>query len=194
MLADLGAAIVVFVATHVDEIVLLAVLFGSGLRARAVVAGQFIGIGVLTAASVAAAYAAVSVPDAWIRWIGVVPLVIGLYLFVQLWRKRWQVEDDDADDLQAQQRIEGRLHSQVLAVAAVTIANGGDNLSVYIPVFANDPGVVPLYVVVFAVLTVPWCWLGYALVKHPAGAALMKRYGRIILPVVLVAIGLLILL
>jgi hypothetical protein len=39
MLADVGAAIVAFVATNVDEIVLLAVLFGSGLKARAVVAG-----------------------------------------------------------------------------------------------------------------------------------------------------------
>jgi cadmium resistance protein CadD (predicted permease) len=124
-LADVGAAIAIFAVTNVDEIVLLAVLFGSGLKARAVVAGQFIGIGVLTAASVAAAYAAATVPDAWIRGLGIVPLLMGLYLLVQLWRRRGPGDDD----LQAERRLEGRLHSQVLAVAAVAIANGGDNLS-----------------------------------------------------------------
>jgi cadmium resistance protein CadD (predicted permease) len=192
MLADLGTAIVVFVSTNVDDIVLLAAFFGGAIQARAVVAGQFIGMGVLTGASVAAAYAAVTVPDEWLRWLGVIPLIMGLYLLVQWWRRRGQPTPED-DDLQAEKRIEGRLHSQVLAVAAVTLANGGDNLSVYIPVFANDLAAVPSYVVVFAILTAVWCWLGYAFVRHPAGAAVMQRYGHLVLPFVLIAIGILIL-
>jgi cadmium resistance protein CadD (predicted permease) len=189
MLAELGRAIVIFVSTNVDDILLLAALFAAHLKARAIVAGQFIGMGVLTAASVAAAYAAAGVPAELIRWLGVVPLAMGLYLLVQLWRHRGQSGEDDDDDLQAERRIEGRLHSQVLAVAAVTLANGGDNLSVYIPVFANDLDTVPLYAVTFAVLTALWCWLGHAFVRHPSGGALMRRYGNIILPVVLIAIG-----
>jgi cadmium resistance protein CadD (predicted permease) len=191
MLARLGTAIAVFVATNIDDIVLLAALFGSTLRARAVVAGQLAGIALLTIVSVAAAYAAATVPEEWIRWLGLVPLIMGLWMFLQLWRKRGATDDDD--DLEAEKRIEGKLHSQVLAVAAITLANGGDNLSVYIPVFANDLAAVPLFVIVFAVLTVVWCWLGYAFLKHPAGAAVMRRYGHFILPGVLVAIGLLIL-
>jgi cadmium resistance protein CadD (predicted permease) len=163
MLADLGTAIVVFVSTNVDDIVLLAAFFGGAIQARAVVAGQFIGMGVLTGASVAVAYAAVTVPDEWLRWLGVIPLIMGLYLLVQWWRRRGQPTPED-DDLQAEKRIEGRLHSQVLAVAAVTLANGGDNLSVYIPVFANDLAAGSSYVAVFAILTAVWCWLGYAFV------------------------------
>jgi cadmium resistance protein CadD (predicted permease) len=188
MLADLGTAIVVFVATNVDDILLLAALFGGALMARAVVAGQFVGIAVLTAVSVGAAYAATAVPAQWIRWLGLLPIGLGVWLLVQLWRKRGQGDDDD-DEVIKERAFEARLHSQVLAVAAITIANGGDNLSVYIPLFARDVSVLPLYIGVFTVLTGAWCWLGYALVKNPLGGAVMARWGHILLPFVLIAIG-----
>src|SRR4051794_10840355 len=191
MLADLGAAIVVFVATNVDDILLLAALFGSALRTRAVVAGQFIGMAVLTAVSVGAAYAATTVPGDWIRWLGLLPIALRLWLLLRLWQQRRSPDDDDDDDdddVAAERNLEARLHSQALAVAAITIANGGDNLGVYIPLFARDVSVLPLYIVVFTVLTGAWCWLGWALVKNPVGGAVMKRWGHIILPFVLIAI------
>lgn len=187
MLADLGTAIVVFVATNVDDIVLLAALFGGPLMARAVVAGQFVGIAVLTAVSVGAAYAATTIPAQWIRWLGLLPIGLGLWLLAQLWRKRGLPDDDD--DIVKERAFEARLPSQVLAVAAITIANGGDNLSVYIPLFAKDVSVLPLYIGVFTVLTGVWCWLGYALVRNPVGGAVMARWGHILLPFVLIAIG-----
>ena len=185
MLADLGTAIVVFVATNVDDILLLAALFAGALMARAVVAGQFIGIAVLTAVSVGAAYAAAAVPGDWIRWLGLLPIALGAWLLVQLARGK----DDDDDDLSAERGFESKLHSQILAVAAITIANGGDNLSVYIPLFAKDVSVLPLYIGVFTVLTGVWCWLGYILVKNPVVGTVMAKWGHILLPVVLIAIG-----
>jgi cadmium resistance protein CadD (predicted permease) len=188
MLKDLGTAIVVFVATNVDDILLLAALFGSALMARAVVVGQFIGIAVLTAVSVGAAYAATAVPAEWIRWLGLLPLALGVWLLIQLWRRRAPRDDGD-DDVVKERKFEARLHSQVLAVAAITVANGGDNLGVYIPLFAKDVSVLPLYIGVFTVLTAVWCWLGYVLVKNPVGAAVMARWGHILLPFVLIAIG-----
>jgi cadmium resistance protein CadD (predicted permease) len=190
MLAELGTAIVVFVATNIDDILLLAALFGGALRARAVVAGQFIGIAVLTAVSAGAARAAVVVPPRWIDWLGLLPIAIGSWLLVQLWRNRGRGDDGDHDhDVMAERSFETRLRSQVLGVTAITIANGGDNLSVYIPLFADDPSIVLLYSAVFTVLTAVWCWLGYVLVKNPAGGALMERWGHVVLPMVLIAIG-----
>jgi cadmium resistance protein CadD (predicted permease) len=53
-----------------------------------------------------------------------------------------------------------------LEVAAVTFANGGDNIGVYVPVFATA-GV--------------------------DGISVLSRWGHILLPLVLIAIGLLIL-
>jgi len=189
MLADLGTAIVVFVVTNVDDILLLVALFGGALAARAVVAGQFIGIAVLTAVSVGAAYAATTVPARWIDWLGLLPIGLGVWMLVQLWRKRGRAHADPDDDLAAENKFEAKLHSQVLGVAAITIANGGDNLSVYIPLFANDVSAITLYIGVFTVLTALWCWLGHALVKNPVGGAVMERWGHILLPFVLIAIG-----
>jgi cadmium resistance protein CadD (predicted permease) len=194
MLADLGTAFIVFVATNVDDILLLAALFGGALAARAVVAGQFVGMAVLTAVSVGAAYAATTVPAHWIDWLGLLPIALGLWLLFELWRERGKGGSDHDEDVATENRFAARLHSQVLGVAAITIANGGDNLGVYIPLFADDVSVIPLYIGVFTVLTAVWCWLGHALVNNRVGAAVMERWGHILLPFVLVAIGIHILL
>lgn len=185
-LSTLLAAAVVFATTNIDDIVLLAAFFGdSRIRRTAVVIGQFLGIGALTAASAVAGYLALAVPPGWIALLGLVPLGLGIQKLLQL-RK----PDNDVDTpLLAERKAETRLHSQVLAVAAVTIANGGDNLGVYVPLFARDASIIPVYAVVFTLLTAVWCLLGYAMVKHPAGAAVMRRWGHLVLPIVLIAIG-----
>ena len=189
--SHLWTSAVVFAATDIDDLVLLTAFFADErMRRGAIVAGQFLGIGALTAASAIAAIAALAVPPHWPSLLGAIPLLMGLWKAWELIRGQGGDSDDESEDAR---RAAGRSGSQVLMVAAVTIANGGDNLSVYIPVFANDLAAVPLFVVVFSVLTVVWCWLGYAFVKHPAGAAVMRRYGHFILPGVLIAIGFLIL-
>ncbi len=180
----------VFAVTDIDDLVLLAAFFGARhLRPRAIVMGQFAGIAVLTAVSALAAWAAIAIPSGWISLLGLLPLGLGLF---KLWELRRQSTDDDEtlEAMQAERRLEGRLHSQILGVAAVTVANGADNLSVYIPMFAANFEALPLFVLVFAVMTAIWCALGYALARNPAGAAVMNRWGHILLPLVLIALGL----
>jgi cadmium resistance protein CadD (predicted permease) len=80
-------------------------------------------------------------------------------------------------------------HSQVWSVAAVTTANGGDNLAVYIPVFASRLSAIPIDVVIFATMTGIWCVAGYLLVNNPIAGAHIRRYGHIVLPFVLIALG-----
>ena len=180
-------ALIVFVATNVDDIILLAAFFADRrLRASAVVVGQFLGMGILIAVSAAVAMAALVVPPGWPALLGAVPLGMGLWQLLALLRGR--AEDDD--DVEAtERRIEGRLQSQVLAVTAVTLANGADNLSVYVPVFSSDAAGVPTYALIFLLLTGAWCVLGRALVRVPAIGPVMQRFGHIILPVVLILIG-----
>ncbi|MGA8046005.1 MAG: cadmium resistance transporter, partial [Dermatophilaceae bacterium] len=83
--------------------------------------------------------------------------------------------------------------AQALAVAGVTLANGGDNLGVYIPLFATAPQAIETYVAVFAVMTVAWCALGYAIVNNPLIGSRIRRHGHVLLPVVLISLGLYIL-
>jgi cadmium resistance protein CadD (predicted permease) len=185
---DGWTAAVVFASTDIDDLVLLTAFFADArLRRGCIVAGQFLGIGALLGASLVAAAASLAVPPHWPAALGLVPLVLGLWKLPDLWRRRHDDSDEAMDAQRAGQRVSAG--AQVLAVAAVTIANGGDNLGVYIPLFARDLSVLPIYLLVFALLTAVWCWAGHSFVKHPAGAALMQRWGHAILPLVLIALG-----
>src|SRR3546814_20781182 len=63
-------------------------------------------------------------PEGAIAYFGLIPLLLGLYAAWQVWRN-----GDDDDDTVADKPV------SALAVAAVTFANGGDNIGVYVPVF-----------------------------------------------------------
>jgi cadmium resistance protein CadD (predicted permease) len=181
-------AAVVFASTDIDDLVLLTALFADPrLRRGAIVAGQFFGIAALLGAGLAAAAASLAVPPHWPALLGVVPLGVGLWKLPALWRRGPDQDDETANAAGAGRR--SAAGAQALAVAALTIANGGDNLGVYIPLFARDLAVWPVYLLVFALMTAAWCWAGHAFVRHPAGAALMQRWGHAILPAVLIALG-----
>jgi cadmium resistance protein CadD (predicted permease) len=192
-LVIIGAAIGLFTVTNVDDLLLLAAFFADPhVSARTIVAGQFLGIGTLVAISAAAALASVVIPPAWIGLLGLFPLLLGVRT---LWQLRHAVGNDDEamSALEGEHAPERRTHAHTLGVASVTIANGGDNLGVYIPVFAADVHAIPIYVVVFAVMTAFWCLAGHALVNNRLVGYHLRRYGHLLLPFVLIAIGLLIL-
>jgi cadmium resistance protein CadD (predicted permease) len=191
LFGTLGMAVVVFASTNVDDVFLLAAFFADPhLRGRSVVLGQFLGIGALVAASAAAAWASLAVPDGYPALLGIVPLALGVH---KLWALRTSGRDaatSDADLQVAESHAERRMHSQVLAVAGVTVANGGDNLGVYIPLFAREPSLIPLFAAVFAAMTALWCLLGYRLVQNRAIGASLRRFGHVLLPLVLIVLGL----
>jgi cadmium resistance protein CadD (predicted permease) len=82
-------AVLLFASTNIDDIVLLSVLFADPqLQPRAVVLGQFLGIGTLVLISAPAGMAAGAVPAGWTALLGVVPLAIGLRKLFKLVRAR----------------------------------------------------------------------------------------------------------
>lgn len=169
---------------------LLAALFADpSIRRSAIVAGQFLGMGVLTAASAIAARLAFSIHPGWVALLGLAPLVLGI---LKLRSLRAPPDEDDEAALTREHRFEQRMHSQVLAVTSITIANGGDNLAVYIPLFASTSLIV-ICTVVFALMTALLCALGYYAVHNPVFGSVVRRHGRVALPFVLIALGLYIL-
>lgn len=190
MLETVALGIVLFVTTNVDDIFLTMAFFADpGLDRRAVVAGKFLGIGLLVAASVAAAACAVAVPPEWVALLGLAPLGLGLS---RLWSasRRPPAPDDDGD---GQPAAAGSLVAQIGSVAGVTAANGGDNLGVYVPVFTEQFASIPTFVAIFALMTGLWCVGGNLLVNHRLVAATMRRLAAKLLPWVLIVLGLCIL-
>lgn len=183
ILSALSVAVVVFASTNVDDAFLLAAFFGDPhLRPSTIVAGQFLGIGALVAVSTFAALPAITLPEGFTAFLGVVPLALGLHGLRGLWCGA------DTADLKGGVPRQGC--GQLLGVAGIVVANGGDNLGVYIPLFASAPATVPLYAAVFALMTGLWCLVGYLLVSSRAVAEHVRRYGHVVLPFVLIALGL----
>jgi cadmium resistance protein CadD (predicted permease) len=77
------------------------------------------------------------------------------------------------------------------SIAGITMANGADNLGVYIPAFAIQTGAQKVLTgVTFGLLTLIWCAVAWAAVKHPTWGPLVSRACRRAAPFVLIGIGL----
>ncbi|MGZ9059931.1 MAG: cadmium resistance transporter [Burkholderiaceae bacterium] len=196
LVSDLGIGIAVFVATNIDDLFLLAAFFAdTRLHRLSIVIGQYLGIGTLVLVSAVAALLALTIPDGWIALLGLVPLLMGLAKLRALRLSTAGTEvDNEARGMQDQAHTAERwLRWPVLAVASVTIANGGDNVAVYVPLFATAFDAIASYALTFAVMTGVWCASGYLLVNNNVLGSAVRRYGHVILPVVLIALGLYIL-
>ena len=178
-----GLAFVAFVSTNIDDIfVLLGFYADPDYRARDVVAGQFVGIFTLFAISAIVSLVSLVIPAEYLRLLGIAPIFIGLKKLYDLWRGHETIE--------TQLESHPRGKRGLLAVASVTIANGGDNIGIYAPIFAAKPAyALAVFGVVFALMTALWCAVGYWLVQHRTLGAPIRRYGHRIMPLVLIAIG-----
>ncbi|NUS03414.1 MAG: cadmium transporter [Nonomuraea sp.] len=181
-----GQAAGLFAVTNVDDVLVLALFFarGAGRRGTAarVVCGQYAGFAGILAVAVAAAFGVGFLPEPVLPYLGLLPLALGLKAAWQAWRDRRDGGGDGAVTAVAGPRV--------LEVAAVTFANGGDNIGVYVPVFATAGAAsTSLYVIVFLVLVAVWCAAGRFLATRPPVARALSRWGHVLLPVVLIGIG-----
>nr|WP_199754961.1 cadmium resistance transporter [Amycolatopsis sp. WAC 04197] len=175
-----------FAVTNVDDILILSLFFAqaAGRRdAAKVVFGQYLGFAGILGASIAGALGAGLLPPSVIPYLGLLPILLGLRAAWLAWRDRHA--EDEATVSKG---------PSLLGVAGVTFANGGDNIGVYVPVFANTgTGALVGYAVVFLVLVAVWCAIGRFFATRPVVARALSRWGHVVLPVVLIGIGLLIL-
>jgi cadmium resistance protein CadD (predicted permease) len=187
VLALLGQAVGLFISTDLDDVLVLLGFFADPrFRIRQIVAGQFIGIAMLYAVSVAGAWATLIIPRACIGLLGLVPITMGL-------KSAWELLSDDPNEPGSNRTPPAR-RTNIAAVVAVTVANGGDNVSVYIPLFAMRSGPdIALMGVVFALMTALWLSLAYWLTRHRMIGAPVRRYTRLLMPFVYVTLGVLIL-
>jgi cadmium resistance protein CadD (predicted permease) len=176
-----GAA-VVFAATDIDDIVILTLFFVAARttgrpRPWQIVAGQYLGIGALALASTVVAAGLLVVPDPWTGLLGLLPIALGV--------RALRGSDDDESPT---------VVTGLLGVAGVTIANGADNVAVYVPVFrALGVADSAIFLLVFVLLIALWCaaaaWLG----GHPRVVRLVERAGHWLVPAIFVGVGVVIL-
>jgi cadmium resistance transport/sequestration family protein len=191
LITPLMAGFTAFTATNLDDIILL-LLFFSQVNAifqrRHIVAGQYLGFAALVIISLPSFFGSMLLPRPWVGLLGIVPIAIGISRLLN------PDEDEDAEteaeSPQPMRFLGSILSPQTYSVAAVTFANGGDNVGIYVPLFAssNWQSLVIILGVFFSMVSV-WCYAAYRLTKLPAIADTLSRYGNPLVPFVLIGLG-----
>lgn len=197
ILSTLAQAFVLFVVTNIDHLMLLTLWFvhghqrpGTTLR---ICAGQYLGFSaILAATAILNLISGFVIPEAQLHLLGLIPLILGVKAGIgEILERR---ESNDSRDAQsAESKLEGKPVS-VGAVALVTIANGGDEIGVYLPVFALSAWwQVALFCAVFLVLAGALLALAWFITGRLGLAEVLERFEAVLFPSVLILLGVLIL-
>lgn len=186
----LGIGVTAFVATNIDDLLILIAFFAnSHFPLSQIVLGQYAGMGALLVIGIVGSLIALIVPNNLIGLIGTFPIAIGIKELLELPKNGKNKES-------AKQLSRSRLIAYLpfLTVAAVTFS-GGEELGVYTSVFATYREVSEIIIIVSVVmvLTGLWCAVAYHLVNRPLIASSIKRTGTAALPFVLIGLGIYIL-
>jgi cadmium resistance transport/sequestration family protein len=186
--------IVTFAATNVDDLFILMLFFSqtdAAFRRRHIVAGQYLGFAALVAISLFGFFGSFIFPTAWIGLLGLLPIAMGVKKLLYRRENAYRAELDKARNESSRLSILSSLFSrQTLTVTAVTFANGGDNLGIYTPLFASSNFFyLGIFLFIFFALAGVWCYAGFLLSRRPLIAEIFSRYGRLLVPFVLVGLG-----
>lgn len=196
-----------FIATNIDDIVILMLFFAqvpdqskvdqlspNQLTIAQIITGQYLGFIVLLLASLPGYFGGLFIPDVWLGLLGFIPIIIGI-------SHLWQIlqPDHTEDEIQTvtaelshipNSKFARILNPKTYTIAGITVANGGDNISIYVPLFANtDLPELAIIILVFLLMISVWCAIAYYLTRHPILAHGITHYGKVVVPFVLIALG-----
>ncbi|MBL1208945.1 cadmium resistance transporter [Geminocystis sp. GBBB08] len=186
-------AIATFTVTNLDDIMILTLFFAQVnvlFRRRQIVIGQYLGFILLVLASLPGFFGNFLIPTHLLKYLGIIPVILGISYLL----KEQEEEDKDDDNIVISQDksnwLTRILSPQTYGVAAVTIANGSDNISVYFPLFASSTvqGLL-ITVVTFLLLVAVWCFIAYKLTNVSSIERLLNSYGNTLVPCVLIGLG-----
>lgn len=192
-------AVVAFATTNIDDIFLLILFFSqvnATFRPQHIVSGQYLGFAVLVGLSVLGYFGTLAIPRTWIGLLGLVPIALGIRKLLRPETKSSETAPPVASSMQARRQagLSRLLHPQTISVASITVANGGDNIGIYVPMFARGSlWQLGITIIVFFLLVGLWCFMGASLGRHPIIAQVLDRYGHVLVPFVLIGLGIFIL-
>lgn len=186
-------AIIAFASTNIDDLFILMALFtqtSKSFTKQHILAGQYLGIISLISLSIVGSFVGLILPKEYIGLLGFLPIYQGISKIIDHLKRDNSVVELESSN----QKIANSFDIQALTVAAVTIANGGDNIGVYIPLFVNLSIVELIYTIgIFLLLVYIWVTIARYFTTHHRFAGILKKYNHIVFPLLLIALGIYIL-
>lgn len=128
------SALLSYIGTSIDHIIVLILLFNQTQHRKrddvSIISAVFVGFTLIVLISLAARFGLSLFEPDWIGLLGLIPIGLGI-------RVLFKPVDDEQE---AQEKIShsfSRHRSQFISVFFLMLAFGGDNLGVYIPLFAS---------------------------------------------------------
>jgi len=201
LILNVISAIGAFIVTNIDDIFVLMLLFSQakaqvktseGLKGKQtenkhispkdIVIGQYLGFALLVVVSLLGTFGVMLIPEKWVGLLGLIPIYLGIMLFIK-------GEDDDENAILSSLNS-GKYNSVFLSVAFITFANGGDNIGIYVPFFSTlTMNQLAVTVITFFIMVAIWCFIGYRLAAFKHVSETLENYGRWIIPIVFIGLG-----
>lgn len=172
----IALALAAFVSTNVDDLFLLMLWFLKRTSFRTVLLGQAAGFTALVVVSVLGYLGTMALAPSSVHWLGLLPIAIGI-------KQLLSTEQED-----------GRPADTWWTVATLTVANGGDSVAVYIPLFSRyNLRNVGLIIFCFYVSLCIWVALARFAAEKLARSERIHRIAHRASPFVIILIGVVIL-
>lgn len=185
----IGTACLTFLITNIDDAFVLVTFFAESSTSRTltpfkITLGQYIGFTLIVAISLIGFGVAVVVPAEPIGFLGLLPILLGVWKFFGLLFPRKE-ENEEEQPVSSRDTVKS-----ILKVASITIMNGGDNIGVYVPLFSQAKGAeIAIYVVVFYILLGVWCLVAFLVMKQKHILRVAQKYAEYIVPFLYLGLG-----
>ncbi|PPJ63703.1 cadmium resistance transporter [Cuspidothrix issatschenkoi] len=192
--------IIAFVATNIDDIIILLLLFSqidNNFRRRHIFVGQYLGFIAIIILSLPGFFGGLVIKRELIGLLGLLPIGIGIKQLLKPEEHNTEIQTVNTNLLESSHPnkifsfLLTILHPNTYKVAAVTVANGGDNISIYIPLFAGQNFASLLIILaVFLGIVGVWCGIADLLSRQATIGYILSRHGKACVPLVLIGLGL----
>lgn len=175
-----------FVATNLDNFVLLVALFGRYSDSRpGVVSGYFAGMLVILTIAYSVGRIVGAAPVKFLGLLGIFPLLIGLFELARLLRKR---------GVSRVPEVSGGGRTAFVATLLTQLSNSSDTIVTFSALFSdeNDLGDY-LVLMVFAGMALLLAQVSYQTLRYPWLGRQIQYHGQYVTPLVLITVGLYIL-
>ncbi|HLR65512.1 MAG TPA: CadD family cadmium resistance transporter [Virgibacillus sp.] len=187
MIVTMLTAAAVYVATGIDYLVILILLFSQIKKdqVKHIWIGQYIGTVIIIGVSLLVALGVANlIPQQWvIGLLGLLPLYLGVKILIK------GEEDEDESNILSL-FSSGKFNQLFLTVTLIVLASSADDFSIYIPYFTTL-NMIEIFVaaIVFLIMVGVLCYVSYRLASLDFVSEKIEKYEHWIVPIVFIGLG-----
>jgi cadmium resistance protein CadD (predicted permease) len=184
MIAIIPVAAAAYVATNLDNFILLVALLARYRNHTANVIGGFIASTlILVLVGMWIGKAANIVPVEYLGLLGFVPISIGVFELIQLRRSKSKVAETEVESVDGAQKV-------FMTTLSSQLGNGVDTVVVFGVLFIDSVAAADfLAIITFAAMAFIFVCVGIYAVRHPALRKRIDRHAHRVMPFILILVG-----